>query len=198
MLDGVGSSEAYHIYISNRLGAVRPGTVGQIVPGYEARIVDVDGEDCADDEPGELWISGESTALMYWDDHEKSKRTFAGDLVRTGDLFARDDDGYFRYHGRADDLLKVGGIWVAPLEIENCLLGTLRSPSALSSDTRRTASCAHERMSSPQKAASRPTSSRTSFASSSARNYHRTSIRVRCVSSASWRKRRAESWTEGP
>lgn len=123
VLDGVGSSEAYHIYISSRLGAVRPGTVGQIVPGYEARIVDVDGEDCADDEPGELWISGESTALMYWDDHEKSKRTFAGDLVRTGDLFARDDDGYFRYHGRADDLLKVGGIWVAPLEIENCLLG---------------------------------------------------------------------------
>jgi benzoate-CoA ligase family protein len=123
VLDGVGSSEAYHVYISSRPGAVRPGTVGQVVPGYEARIVDADGEDCVDDQPGELWISGESAALMYWDDHEKSKRTFAGDLVRTGDLFARDADGYFRYHGRADDLLKVGGIWVAPLEIENCLLG---------------------------------------------------------------------------
>jgi acyl-coenzyme A synthetase/AMP-(fatty) acid ligase len=123
VLDGVGSSEAYHIYLSNRPGAVRPGSVGQVVPGYEARIVDGEGRDCPDGEPGELWISGESTALMYWDDHEKSKRTFAGDLIRTGDLFARDADGHFWYRGRADDLLKVGGIWVAPLEIENCLLG---------------------------------------------------------------------------
>jgi acyl-coenzyme A synthetase/AMP-(fatty) acid ligase len=123
VLDGVGSSEAYHIYLSNRPGAVRPGSVGQVVPGYEARIVDGEGRDCPDSEPGELWISGESTALMYWDDHEKSKRTFAGDLIRTGDLFARDADGHFWYRGRADDLLKVGGIWVAPLEIENCLLG---------------------------------------------------------------------------
>lgn len=123
VLDGVGSSEAYHIYISSRPGSVRPGSVGQVVPGYEARVVDRDGQDCPDGEPGELWISGESTALMYWDDHEKSKRTFSGDLIRTGDLFARDGDGYFWYRGRADDLLKVGGIWVAPLEIENCLLG---------------------------------------------------------------------------
>jgi benzoate-CoA ligase family protein len=123
VLDGVGSSEAYHIYISNRPGSVRPGSAGQVVPGYEARIVDGDGHDCPDGEAGELWISGESAALMYWNDHEKSKRTFAGDLIRTGDLFARDGDGYFWYRGRADDLLKVGGIWVAPLEIENCLLG---------------------------------------------------------------------------
>jgi acyl-coenzyme A synthetase/AMP-(fatty) acid ligase len=122
VLDGVGSSEAYHIYISNRPGSVRPGSAGQVVPGYEARIVDGDGHDCPDGEAGELWISGESAALMYWNDHEKSKRTFAGDLIRTGDLFARDGDGYFWYRGRADDLLKVGGIWVAPLEIENCLL----------------------------------------------------------------------------
>lgn len=122
VLDGVGSSEAYHIYISSRPGRVRPGSVGEIVPGYAARIVAPDGADCPDGEPGELWISGESTALMYWNDHQKSKRTFSGDLVRTGDLFDRDPDGYFRYHGRADDLLKVGGIWVAPLEIENCLL----------------------------------------------------------------------------
>ena len=96
--------------------------MGQVVPGYEARVVDREGRDCADGEPGELWISGESTALMYWNDHEKSKLTFAGDLVRTGDLFARDAHGYFWYQGRADDLLKVGGIWVAPLEIENVLL----------------------------------------------------------------------------
>ena len=123
VLDGVGSSEAYHIYLSSRPGAVRPGSVGQVVPGYEARVVDRDGHDCADGEPGELLISGESTALMYWNAHEKSKSTFSGDLIRTGDLFARDADGYFWYRGRGDDLLKVGGIWVAPLEIENCLLG---------------------------------------------------------------------------
>jgi benzoate-CoA ligase family protein len=122
VLDGIGSSEAYHIYISSQSGAVRPGSVGQLVPGYEARIVDGEGRDCAEGEPGELWISGESTALMYWNDHQKSKRTFAGDLIRTGDLFARDADGYFWYRGRADDLLKVGGVWLAPLEIENCLL----------------------------------------------------------------------------
>jgi benzoate-CoA ligase family protein len=122
VLDGIGSSEAYHIYISTRPGAVRAGSVGQVVPGYEARIVDGDGNDCADGEQGELLIAGESTALMYWNDHEKSKHTFAGDVIHTGDLFARDPDGYFWYRGRADDLLKVGGIWVAPLEIENCLL----------------------------------------------------------------------------
>ena len=122
VLDGVGSSEAYHIYLSNRPGSVRPGSVGQVVPGYEARLVDGDGHDVPDGEPGELWISGESAALMYFDDHARSKRTFAGDLVRTGDLFARDADGWFWYRGRADDLLKVGGIWVAPQEIENCLL----------------------------------------------------------------------------
>ncbi len=88
VLDGIGSSEAYHIYISSRPGAVRPGSVGQVVPGYEARIVDREGRDCPEQQPGELWISGESTALMYWNDHQKSKRTFAGDLIRTGDLFA--------------------------------------------------------------------------------------------------------------
>jgi acyl-coenzyme A synthetase/AMP-(fatty) acid ligase len=79
-----------------------------------------------DGTPGELWVSGDSAALMYWGDHEKSKRTFAGDLVRTGDLFARDEDGFYWYRGRADDLLKVGGMWVAPIEVENCLL---RHPS---------------------------------------------------------------------
>jgi benzoate-CoA ligase family protein len=122
VLEGVGSSELYHIYISNRPGRVRPGSVGEVVPGYEARLLDEEGQPVPDGEPGELWVSGESAAVMYWGDHEKSKRTFSGDLVRTGDLFARDEDGWFWYRGRADDLLKVGGIWVAPVEIENCLL----------------------------------------------------------------------------
>jgi benzoate-CoA ligase family protein len=122
VLDGVGSSEGYHIYLSNRPGAVRPGSVGQIVPGYEAMLVDADGNEVPDGEPGELRVAGESTALMYWGDHEKSKRTFSGDWIRTGDLFARDPDGYFWYRGRADDLLKVRGIWIAPQEIEQALL----------------------------------------------------------------------------
>ncbi len=113
VLDGIGSSEAYHIYISNRPGRVRPGSTGELVPGYEARIA----------ENGELLVTGETAALYYWGDDEKSKKTFQGDRVRTGDLFEQDEDGYFWYRGRVDDLIKVGGIWVAPAEIERCLVG---------------------------------------------------------------------------
>jgi benzoate-CoA ligase family protein len=112
VLDGIGSSEAYHIYISNRPGRVRPGSVGELVPGYRAQIA----------ENGELWIEGDTAALLYWGEHEKTKQTFHGDLVKTGDLFERDGDGYFWYRGRVDDLIKVGGIWVAPAEIERCLV----------------------------------------------------------------------------
>jgi benzoate-CoA ligase family protein len=123
VLDGIGSSEAYHIYISNRPGAVRMGSLGQACPGYEAIVVGEDGAEVPPGEPGELRVRGESTALCYWGDHERSKQTFAGDWILSGDLFVRDGDGYFWYQGRADDLLKVGGIWVAPIEIENCLIG---------------------------------------------------------------------------
>jgi benzoate-CoA ligase family protein len=112
VLDGIGSSEAYHIYISNRPGRVRPGSTGELVPGYQAHIA----------ENGELSIEGDTAALLYWGEHEKTKQTFAGDRVKTGDLFERDDDGYFWYRGRVDDLIKVGGIWVAPAEIEHCLV----------------------------------------------------------------------------
>jgi benzoate-CoA ligase family protein len=126
VLEGVGSSELYHIYISNRPGRVRPGSVGELVPGYDARLREADGGAVEPGAPGELWVAGESAGILYWDDHDRSKRTFHGDLVRTGDLFVQDGDGYFWYQGRADDLLKVGGIWVAPLEIESCLL---RHPS---------------------------------------------------------------------
>ncbi|HEV3378011.1 MAG TPA: benzoate-CoA ligase family protein [Thermoleophilaceae bacterium] len=121
VLDGIGSSEAYHIYVSNRPGAARLGTLGTVVPGYRARVVDERGRDLADGRPGRLWIEGDTTALMYWNAREKSVRTYAGDVVMSGDLFERDGDGYFRYRGRADDLLKVGGVWVAPQEIERCL-----------------------------------------------------------------------------
>lgn len=123
ILDGIGSSEAYHIYVSGRPGRTRPGVVGEIVPGYEARIVGPDGQDVPDGETGRLWVRGPSAALMYFGERAKSVETFAGDLVMSGDLFSRDRDGMFTYRGRADDLLKVAGIWVAPAEIETCLLG---------------------------------------------------------------------------
>jgi len=113
VLDGIGSSELYHIYISNRPGRARLGSTGELVPGYEAELA----------ESGELLVTGDTAALMYWGDHEKTKRTFNGDTVRTGDLFERDEDGFFWYRGRVDDLIKVGGIWVAPAEIEHCLVG---------------------------------------------------------------------------
>jgi benzoate-CoA ligase family protein len=122
VLDGLGSSEAYHVFISQRLGRQRPGTLGKLVPGYEARLVGPDGAEAATGESGELWLRGQTAALLYWADRPKSFRTFHGDVVRTGDLLSRDEDGYFTYRGRADDLLKVGGIWVAPAEVEHCLL----------------------------------------------------------------------------
>jgi benzoate-CoA ligase family protein len=113
VLDGIGSSELYHIYVSNRPGQARPGSTGELVPGYEAQLADT----------GELLVTGDTAALYYEGDEEKTKRTFDGDTVRTGDLFERDDDGFFWYRGRVDDLIKVGGIWVAPAEIEHCLVG---------------------------------------------------------------------------
>lgn len=121
VLDGMGSSEAYHIYVSSRPGAVRHGSLGQAVPGYTARVVDDAGRDLPDGTVGRLWVEGDTAALMYWEAREKSVETYAGDLVMSGDLVVRDAEGYFRYRGRADDLLKVGGIWVAPQEIELCL-----------------------------------------------------------------------------
>jgi benzoate-CoA ligase family protein len=123
VVDGIGSSEAYHIYISNRPGAGRPGSLGSVVPGYAAAIVDDAGNPVPDGQVGRLWVRGPTAALMYWNDRAASTRTFAGDLVMSADLFERDPDGYFYYRGRADDLLKVGGIWVAPAEIESCLAG---------------------------------------------------------------------------
>ena len=113
VLDGIGSCELYHIYVSNRPGRARPGSTGELVPGYEAEL----------GETGELLVTGDTAALYYEGDEEKTKRTFDGDSVHTGDLFERDDDGFFWYRGRVDDLIKVGGIWVAPAEIEHCLVG---------------------------------------------------------------------------
>lgn len=122
ILDGIGSAELFHIYISNRLGEVRPGSLGRLVPGYHARIVRDDGSDAEAGEIGTLWVRGDSAALCYWQAHESSKKTLRGDWVVSGDLFHCDADGYFYYDGRADDLLKLGGIFVSPLEVEGVLL----------------------------------------------------------------------------
>jgi benzoate-CoA ligase family protein len=122
VLDGIGSSEAYHIYISNRPGRVRPGSVGEVVPGYSARVIDEEGQEVPDSEVGTLWIEGDTAALLYWNEHEKTKQTFHGDSVNTGDLFVRDSEGFYWYRGRSDELIKVGGIWVVPAEIEQCLI----------------------------------------------------------------------------
>lgn len=122
ILDGIGSAEMFHIYITNRPGDVRPGSLGRIVEGYEARIVDAEGHEVPTGEMGTLRIKGDSAALCYWQAHEKSKETFAGDWCTTGDQFHVDAEGYYWYHGRTDDMLKVSGVYVAPVEIENCLL----------------------------------------------------------------------------
>jgi benzoate-CoA ligase family protein len=120
--DGIGSAEMFHIYITNRPGDIKPGSLGRIVEGYEAKIVDGDGTEVGVGEMGTLKIKGDSAALCYWQAHEKSKETFAGDWCTSGDQFHVDRDGYYWYHGRTDDMLKVSGIYVAPAEIENCLL----------------------------------------------------------------------------
>jgi len=121
-LDGLGATEVGYIYISNRPGAVRAGSSGQLLPGYRARIVDDDGRDVSRGTVGDLWVSGESLAAGYWNKHEKTKAAFVGEWYRTGDKYLVDADGYYFYQGRADDLLRVGGNWVSPLEVESCLL----------------------------------------------------------------------------
>jgi benzoate-CoA ligase len=122
ILDGIGSAEMFHIYISNAPGDVKPGSLGKLVPGYEARIVDGAGRDVATDDAGTLWVKGESAAILYWQAHEKSKEVLRGDWVVTGDHVRQDSEGYFWYEGRTDEMLKVGGIFVSPFEVENCLL----------------------------------------------------------------------------
>jgi benzoate-CoA ligase len=122
ILDGIGSTEILHIFISNRAGAVRPGSSGRLVPGYEARVLDEEGNAVPAREIGNLLIKGDSTCAYYWNKHERTKQTILGEWIRTGDKYWVDDDGYYWYAGRADDMLKVGGQWVSPVEIENTLV----------------------------------------------------------------------------
>ena len=124
ILDGIGSTEALHIFISNRPDMQKPGTSGLVVPGYEARIVGEDGAPVADREAGALQIRGGSTARAYWNQPEKTARTMLeGGWLDTGDTYRVDGDGCYVYEGRSDDMMKVGGIWTSPVEIEACLIG---------------------------------------------------------------------------
>ena len=122
ILDGIGSTEMLHIFLSNRPGQVRYGTTGQAVPGYALRIVGDDGNPCGVGEIGELQINGPSAALMYWNNRAKTKATFAGEWTKSGDKYTMDADGFYTYCGRTDDMLKVGGIYVSPFEVEACLM----------------------------------------------------------------------------
>ena len=122
LLDVVGSTEALHDFIANRPGEARPGSSGRVVPGFEARLVDDDGRPVAPGFVGHLLVKGDSTSPGYWNRHERTKATMLGDWLRTGDMFYQDADDYFYFCGRADDMLKVGGIWVAPAEVEAALM----------------------------------------------------------------------------
>jgi len=123
ILDGIGSTELLHIFISNTPGDIRPGATGRSVPGYEARIVDEEGNDVPVGESGRLLDRGHSAARAYWNNPEKTAATMHGDdWLDTGDTYVRDEDGYFYYQGRSDDMMKVGGIWTSPFEIEAKLM----------------------------------------------------------------------------
>jgi benzoate-CoA ligase len=122
IIDGIGSTEALHMFISNRPGVIRPGSSGVIVPGYEARLLDEAGVETPTGEIGNLWIRGDSVCACYWNQHEKTKETIQGHWLRTGDKYTQDADGYYWYAGRTDDMLKVGGLWVSPAEVENALM----------------------------------------------------------------------------
>ena len=122
LLDGLGTAEMWHIFISARPGAVRPGTMGTVVPGFEVRVTDDDGRELPDGEVGWLRVRGKARAIGYWQQMEKTMEAFQGEWYVSGDMIRRDADGYFTYCGRGDDMLKVGGRWLAPQEVENCLL----------------------------------------------------------------------------
>jgi len=121
LLDGIGSTEMFQTFLSNRPGDVRLGTTGKAVPGYDLRIVDERGIEAADGEIGELVVRGPTAGEGYWNQRVKSRRTFAGEWTYTGDKFFRDTDGYYHYCGRTDDMFKVSGMWVSPSEVEAVL-----------------------------------------------------------------------------
>jgi acyl-coenzyme A synthetase/AMP-(fatty) acid ligase len=121
LLDGIGSTEALHIFLSNRPGRVKPGTTGEVVAGYELRIEDADGNPVPDGEPGGLWVRGDSVATGYWCRSAVTRRVFRGEWLRTGDIYSRDADGFYTCLGRTGDVMKASGLWVSPTEVETRL-----------------------------------------------------------------------------
>jgi benzoate-CoA ligase len=122
ILDGIGSTEMLHIFLSNRAGEVKYGTTGKPVPGYDCKLVDDDGLSVKKGEMGELLIKGPTSAILYWNNREQSRNTFLGEWTRSGDKYVEDEEGYFVYCGRRDDMLKVSGLYVSPFEVEGALL----------------------------------------------------------------------------
>jgi benzoate-CoA ligase family protein len=123
LLDGLGTAEMWHIFVTNVPGDVRPGTLGRAVPGFEVQVCDPDGVPVRDGEVGRLWVRGGSRAIAYWQNQEKTEEAFRGEWYASGDLVSRDADGYITHRGRTDDAIKVKGKWLRPQEIEDCLLG---------------------------------------------------------------------------
>jgi benzoate-CoA ligase len=122
ILDGLGSTEMLHIFMSNQAGSVKYGTSGKPCPGYDVKLMDDDGQPAKKGEIGELWVRGPTSAVMYWNNREQSRSTFLGEWTRSGDKYIEDEDGYFVYCGRRDDMLKVSGLYVSPFEVEGALL----------------------------------------------------------------------------
>lgn len=122
LLDVVGSTEATHDFLANRPGRAKPGSSGEVTPAFEAKIVDEEGREVPVGEVGNLLVKGDANAPYYWNKHEQTKKTMLGEWLKTGDTYYRDKEGYYWYCGRSDDMLKVGGMWVSPIEIENTLL----------------------------------------------------------------------------
>jgi benzoate-CoA ligase len=132
ILDGIGSTEMLHIFVSNRAGEVKYGTTGKPVPGYDVRLIDDDGKVIQTrGEMGELQVRGPTSAVMYWNNREQSRATFLGEWTRSGDKYLEDDEGYLVYCGRRDDMLKVGGIYVSPFEFEGVCRATPMSSKPL-------------------------------------------------------------------
>ena len=121
ILDGIGSTEMLHIFLSNRRSQVRYGTTGVVVPGYQLRLLGEDGEEVATGEVGDLYIKGPTSALYYWNQREKTRQTFQGEWTRSGDKYVQSADGYYTYAGRSDDMLKVSGQFVSPFEVESAI-----------------------------------------------------------------------------
>ncbi len=121
IVEGLGSTEVLHIYLSNRAEQQKPGASGMRVPGYELRLTDPEGRPVATGSPGILWVRGDSQAPCYWNRPDKTAETMRDGWIYTGDRFREDEDGFYFFEGRADDLVKVSGQWVHPLEVERCL-----------------------------------------------------------------------------